>query len=163
MSKPLAHKVALVTGGSRGIGAAIARRLAQDGADVAISYSASADRAEALVKELIALGARATADRTPWPGVADYSATKAAVSAYTRGWARDLAPRGITVNTVQPGSVDTELNPQHGDFAAVQKAAIPLARYARPEEIAAAVAFLAGPEASFITGIALDVDGGAAA
>ena len=249
MSKPLANKVALITGGSRGIGAAIARRLARDGADVAISYSASADRAEALVKELTDLGTRAAAfradqadplqvealvndaarrfgkldilvnnagvfvvgqvgapdsdvaalerqfainvggvaaavraavplmsdhgriisigsaaaDRTPWPGVADYSATKSAVSAYTRGWARDLAPRGITVNTVQPGSIDTEMNPQDGDFAAVQKAAIPLGRYGRPEEIAAAVAFLASADASFITGISLDVDGGAAA
>jgi len=221
MSKPLANKVALVTGGSRGIGAAIARRLAHDGADVAISYSTSADRADALVGELKDLSVRAAAfqadqadpvqvealvnntarhfgkldilvnnagvlvvgqvgapdsddgriisigsgaaDRTPWPGVADYSASKAAVSAYTRGWARDLAPRGITVNTVQPGSIDTEMNPQHGDFAAVQKAAIPLGRYGQPEEIAAAVAFLASADASFITGISLDVDGGAAA
>ena len=99
----------------------------------------------------------------PWPGVADYSATKEAASTYTRGWARDLAPRAITVNTVQPGSVNTEMNSQDGDFAAVQKAAIPLGRYGRPEEIAAAVTFLASRDASFITGVSLDVDGGAGA
>lgn len=249
MTKPLANKVALVTGGSRGIGAAIARRLARDGADVAISYSASAASAEALAEELKGMGVRAAAfqadqaeptqvealvnnaarqfgkldilvnnagvfvvgqigapdidlaalerqfainvgglaaavraavplmsdhgriisigsgaaDRSPWPGVADYSATKAAVSAYTRGWARDLAPRDITVNTVQPGSIDTEMNPQDGDFAALQKSAIPLNRYGRPEEVAAAVAFLASADASFITGISLNIDGGAAA
>ncbi|MDM0070004.1 SDR family oxidoreductase [Variovorax sp. J31P207] len=249
MSKPLNKKVALVTGGTRGIGAAIARRLAQDGADVAISYSNSAARADALVKALENLGVRAAAfqadqadplqvealvnktaehfgrldilvnnagvlvvgqvgapdsdiaafdrqfainvggvaaavraavplisdngriisigsgagDRSTWPGVADYSATKAAVAAYSRGWARDLASRGITVNTVQPGSIDTELNPLDGDFAAVQRAAIPLGRFGLPEEVAASVAFLAGPDASFITGITLDVNGGAAA
>ena len=248
-ARPLSKKVALVTGGSRGIGAAIARRLAQDGADVAISYSASAERAQALVIELQGLGVRAIAlqadqavtsqvaslvkrvaehfgkldilvnnagvfvtggvgdaapdvaafdrqfavnvggvaaavraatplisdygriitigssagDHAPWPGIADYSATKAAVAAYSRGWARDLAPRGITVNTVQPGSTDTEMNPATSDFAAVQKAGIPLGRFGKPEEIAAAVAFLARPDASFITGISLNVDGGLAA
>lgn len=246
---PLSNHVALVTGGSRGIGAAIARRLAQDGADVAIGYGTSAERAEALVTELKGLGVRAAAfqadqavpaqvaslvkqvaehfgkldilvnnagvfvvggvgdaapdlaaierqhainvggvaaavraaapllsdngrvitigsglgDHTPWPGLADYSATKAAVAAYSRGWARDLAPRGITVNTVQPGSTDTEMNPETSDFAAVQKAGIALGRFGRPEEIAAAVAFLARPDASFITGISLNVDGGLAA
>jgi len=248
-AKPLSNHVALVTGGSRGIGAAIARRLAQDGADVAIGYGSSAERAQALATELQGLGVRAAAfqadlampaqvaslvrhvaehfgkldilvnnagvfvtggvgdaapdlaaidrqhainvgsvaaavraavplisdygriitigssagDHSPWPGIADYSATKAAVAAYSRGWARDLAPRGITVNTVQPGSTDTEMNPASSDFAAVQKAGIPLGRFARPEEIAAAVAFLARPDASFITGISLNVDGGLAA
>jgi 3-oxoacyl-[acyl-carrier protein] reductase len=245
MSK-LTGKVALVTGGSRGIGAATARALAEEGADVAISYAASADKAEALVRELQAKGVRAAAfqadqgntaqvdglvkavvkrfgrldilvnnagvfvtgavddpatdvarfDRqyavnvagvaaavraaakvmgqggriitvgsvlgaiVPFRGVADYSATKAAVAGYTRGWARDLGPKGITVNTVQPGPIDTDMNPAEGDFAAVQKAATALGRYGRPEEVAAAIVFLASPAASYITGTTLDVDGG---
>jgi 3-oxoacyl-[acyl-carrier protein] reductase len=99
----------------------------------------------------------------PFPGVADYSATKAAVAAYTKGWARDLGPRGITVNTIKPGPIDTDMNPANGDFAAVQKAATALGRYGRAEEVAAAIVFLASPEASYITGTTLDVDGGFAA
>jgi 3-oxoacyl-[acyl-carrier protein] reductase len=92
--------------------------------------------------------------------VSDYAATKAAVAAYTRGWARDLGPRGITVNVVQPGPVDTDMNPDGTEFAATLKAATALGRYGKPEEIAAAVAFLASPDAAFITGATLDVDGG---
>ncbi|HWA42001.1 MAG TPA: 3-oxoacyl-ACP reductase family protein [Hypericibacter adhaerens] len=246
MTKPLSGKVALVTGGSRGIGAAIARRLAEDGADIAISYAVSADKAEAVVKELKAKGVRALAfkadqadpaqveslvkqvaerfggldilinsagvfvtgevgasanqiagfdhqiavnvngvasavraasrlireggriisigsivgDRTPFPGLADYSASKAAVAAYTRGWARDFGSKRITVNTIQPGPIDTDMNPASSDFAPTLTALTALGRYGRAEEVASAVAFLAGPEASYITGATLNVDGG---
>ena len=247
MAKTLSGKVALVTGGSRVIGAAIARALADDGADVAISYSASPDKAKGVVNDLLAKGVRAHAfkadqaktkevqelvkfvverfgrldilvnnagvfamgqvhdrannldeldhlfavnvdgvaaavrtaaplmeeggriisigsvvgDSTPWPGASDYSATKGAVAAYTRGWARDLGPKGITVNNVQPGPIDTDMNPAgNGDFAGLQKTATALGRYGKPEEVAAAVAFLASPAAAYITGATLNVDGG---
>jgi 3-oxoacyl-[acyl-carrier protein] reductase len=246
MSKPLAGKVALVTGGSRGIGAAIARRLAGDGASVAISYASSADKAKAVVRELEALGVRAAAfkadqadsdavaglvrtvkqefggidilvnnaglfgmspvdaegadlaaldrmfqvnvggvvagvraavkvmgkggriitvgsaigTRVGFAGAADYAATKHAVAGYTKGWAHDLGAKGITVNAVQPGPIDTDMNPDSGDFAAALKAGLAIKRYGKPEEVAAAVAFLASPDAAYITGTTLNVDGG---
>ncbi len=248
-SHPLAGKVALVTGGSRGIGAAIVRRLARDGADVAFSYAASQDKAERLVRDIEALGRRAVAikadqgvafevrslvqrahaafgrldilvnsagvfvtgmvgdpeadlaafDRQidvnvrgtvgavrasvplmadggrivsigttgavhiPFAGAADYVATKAAVAAYTRGWARDLGPRNITVNVIQPGAINTDMNPEDGAFAETLNKLAALGRYGQPEDIAAAVAFLVGPEASYITGATLNVDGGQSA
>jgi 3-oxoacyl-[acyl-carrier protein] reductase len=99
-------------------------------------------------------------EMSPVPGFADYSATKAAVAAYTRGWARDLGPKGITVNNVQPGPIDTDMAPKDGPVADLLKAGTALGRYGKPEEVAAAVAFLASPAAAYITGVSLNVDGG---
>lgn len=100
------------------------------------------------------------ADRISFPGVADYIATKAAVAAYTRGWSRDLGPRGITVNLVQPGAINTDMNPETAGHADALRAMTSLGRYGQPEDIAGAVAFLAGPDAGYITGATLTVDGG---
>jgi len=99
-------------------------------------------------------------DRQPFGGAADYSMTKAAVVGYTKGWARELGPKGITVNVVQPGPIQTDMNPGEGEFAEMLTKLTALGRFGKPEEVAAAVAFLASPEAGYITGTALTVDGG---
>jgi 3-oxoacyl-[acyl-carrier protein] reductase len=99
-------------------------------------------------------------DYIPFAGGALYAMTKAAVAGLTKGLARDLGPRGITVTNVQPGPVDTDMNPASGAFADQARSLMALPRYARAEEIAAFVAYLAGPEAGFITGVGLRIDGG---
>ena len=244
MSKNLEGKIALITGGSRGIGAAIAKRLAADGADVAITYTKGADAAASVVKEIERVGRKAIAiqadatdasaveaavekvvgafgrldvlvnnagtaipkrfeettleeldrvidinvrgtlvatqaalkhmknggriimigscvgERNMTPGLAAYSATKGAIKMFTQGLSREVGDRGITVNNVQPGPIDTDLNPAAGDWAAPQKANTALNRYGTVDEVAALVAFVARPEASYITGANLTVDGG---
>ena len=100
------------------------------------------------------------ADRMPFPGGHVYAMTKAAVAGLTRGLARDLGPRGITANVVQPGPVDTDMNPATGPFAETAKKMMAIPRYARADEIAAMVAYLAGPESGMVTGACLTIDGG---
>lgn len=244
MTTTLEGKVALVTGGARGIGAGIALRLAQDGADVALTYRRNADQAAAVVKEIQALGRRALAvqadsadpaavrgavdrtvivlgrldilvnnaavflvgavdelspdqleqtiavnvrgpyvaaqaaarhlgdggriisigsnvgERAVFPGLALYSMSKTALAGLTRGLARELGPRGITVNLVNPGPTDTDTNPADGPNAATIAGFTALGRFARPADIAATVAHLAAPEAGYVTGAVVNVDGG---
>jgi 3-oxoacyl-[acyl-carrier protein] reductase len=240
----LEGKVALVTGGSRGIGAAIAKHLAADGASIAITYSKGADAAASVVKAIEGTGGKAIAiqadaadvkavtnavektvatfgrldvlvnnagtaipktfeetsleemdsvidinlrgtlvatqaalkhiksggriimigsavgERVLTPGLVPYSATKGAVKIFTQALSREVGSRGITVNNVQPGPIDTELNPATSEWAVPQKAATALNRYGHVDEIAAMVAFVAGPESSYVTGANLTVDGG---
>ena len=248
MTKMLSGKVALVTGGSRGLGAATAIALADKGADVAISYVASAEKAAAVVESLKERGVRAVAlkadqgdpstseplirevveifgkldilvnnaaialqgrtiddpdvdnkamdrqwaintagvvaniraaakvlpdggriisvgsglgTRVLFPGTADYAATKAAIVGYTLGAARDLGPRNITVNVVQAGIMDTDMAAaSRGKLPPIIMEAHAIHRLARVEEVAAAIVFLAGPDAGYITGSIIDVNGG---
>ncbi|WP_406279816.1 SDR family oxidoreductase [Nocardia sp. NBC_00881] len=240
----LTGKVALVTGGSRGIGAAIARRLAAAGADVALTYQNAQGQAKAVAGEVEALGRRAiaiqadsadaTAVRTavstaaselggldilvnnagifpakpfeeftvaeidnalnvharaafvgaqaavahmtdggriisigtnlsehaPFGGLALYNLSKSALNGFTKALARELGPRAITVNLVQPGSTDTDMNPQSGDHAPLQRDLTALGRFGAADDVAAAVAFLAGPSGRSITGAFFTVDSG---
>ena len=241
----LQGKRALVTGASRGIGAAIAKTLAAEGADVAITYEKSADRANEVASAIKALGRKGVAiqadsadvsavqssiektvrelggldilvnnagilrvgglkdnsledidalldvnvrspivaskaalahlnkggriitigsyfaDRVPDPVLTVYSASKSAMIAFTKGLARELGPKEITVNLVQPGSIDTDMNPSHGPFGDALRQFMALGHYGKPEDIANAVAFLASEKAKYITGTTLTVDGGA--
>lgn len=100
------------------------------------------------------------ADRVPGPGLAAYAMTKAAVAGLTRGLARDLGPRGITVNNVQPGPVNTDMNPDEGEFAAFAKTVMATGKYGNPSDIAGVVSYLAGPDTGYITGANWNVDGG---
>ncbi|WP_328605466.1 SDR family oxidoreductase [Amycolatopsis sp. NBC_00345] len=240
-------KVALVTGGSRGIGAATAVRLAEDGADVVLTYTANERRAADVVERIKSRGQRALAiqadnadtaaveaavaatvaefgrldvlvnnagvgfvapreettqddvdrvlavnvrgvfaaskaaaahlgeggrvitigscvtDRVPGPGMVLYAVSKSAMIGLTKALARELAPRGVTVNLVHPGPIDTDLNPADGPYAADQGSFTAVGRYGSPEEVAAAVAYLADPASAYVTAATLSVDGGHAA
>ena len=244
MGQALQGKRALVTGGSRGIGAAIVNRLAKEGADVALTFVSKPDEAGQVADAVKAFGRRAlairadagdaeavaaaveqaakefggldilvnnagvavmapidsfalkdfdrtfavnvrsvfvatqaavkhmkeggriinigscNAERMPFAGGAVYAMSKSALQGLVQGLSRDLGPRGITVNNVQPGPVDTDMNPANGDFAESLKKLMALPRYGHVDEIAAMVAYLAGPEAGFVTGASLTIDGG---
>ncbi|GIF16967.1 SDR family NAD(P)-dependent oxidoreductase [Actinoplanes teichomyceticus] len=244
MTTDLDGKVALVIGGSRGIGAGVAARLAEDGADVVLTYQHRDDQAAAVVKQIEGFGRRALAvrvdsadpeavttvvdraaaefgrldilvnnaavffvgpvdelgredfdrmiavnvrapflaskaaarhlgdggriitigsnmvERTVFPGFSLYSMSKTALVGLTKGLSRDLGPRGVTVNLVNPGPIDTDMNPADGPAAATIRDFTALGRYGSPAEIATAVAFLAGDGARYVTGAVINVDGG---
>ncbi|MEP6604941.1 MAG: 3-oxoacyl-ACP reductase family protein [Nitrosospira sp.] len=244
MSLALQNKRALVTGGSRGIGAAIVKRLAREGADVALTYVSKPDQANETAKAAQAFGVRAlaiqadsadaaavaaavertvaelggidilvnsagilvmgaideyrledfdrtlavnvravfvatqaairhmktggrvinigscNAERMPFAGGAVYAMSKAALVGLVKGLARDLGTRGITINNIQPGPIDTDMNPADSDFGDMLRSLMALPRYGTVDEIAAMVAYLAGPEAGFVTGASLTIDGG---
>ncbi|MDI6103733.1 3-oxoacyl-ACP reductase family protein [Actinoplanes sp. NEAU-A12] len=244
MSDTMMDKVALVTGGSRGIGAAIALRLAEQGADVVLTYQENKDRAETVAEQIRRQGRRAeavrvdsgdpaalvaavdgvasrwgrldilvnnagtfragpveqltmddfeqtvavnvrapfvasqaavrhmpaggriinigsnVAERSPFPGFSLYSMSKSALIGLTKALGRELGPRAITVNLVNPGPTDTDMNPSDGPLAATINGLTALGHYAQPADIAAAVAFLAGPDGRYLTGATVDVDGG---
>ena len=109
---------------------------------------------------IVNIGTVSATGRIGFTGLSDYIATKAAVAAYSRGAARDLAYRGITINVVQPGAIDTDMNREDSEWGAQLGATIPAGRYGRPEEVAALVAFLAGPDSAYITGTTINIDGG---
>ncbi|KAB2678368.1 3-oxoacyl-ACP reductase FabG [Brucella tritici] len=244
VSRSFERKVAFVTGGSRGIGAAIARRLGKDGAAVVVTYVNGKEKAEAVVSEIVANGGKALAlkadnrdasqitaaiektvkdfgrldilvnsagiwhaapleeitladfdevmavnfravfaaasaatphlgaggrvitigsnlaESVPWPGISLYAASKAALIGLTKGLARDLGPKGVTVNVVQPGSTDTDMNPAAGEHAEQQRALIATGSFGSPDDIASLVAWLASPEGRFVSGATLTIDGG---
>lgn len=247
MNQALQGKRVLVTGGSRGIGAAIAQRLAQEGADVAFTYHSREEDAEKTAKLVQEAGRKAVAiradsadpqavigavqhtvqelggidilinnagigtfapvdsvslseldriwainvravflasqeaikhmpsggriinisscnaERMPFAGGSIYAMSKSALTGLVKGLSRDLGPRGITINNIQPGPVATEMNPEDGEFSDLMKSATAVSRYSMPEEIAAFAAYLAGPETGFITGASLNIDGGLSA
>jgi 3-oxoacyl-[acyl-carrier protein] reductase len=154
MSK-LNEKVALITGGSRGIGAAIAKRLAR----MERAWPSRTRRHMNDGGRIIMIGS-AAGERAVAPGLVPYAATKGAVKMFTQALSREVGSRGITINNIQPGPIDMDLNPASGDWAVPQKAATALDRYGHVDEIAAMVAFVAGPESSYIAGANLTVDGG---
>jgi 3-oxoacyl-[acyl-carrier protein] reductase len=120
---------------------------------------------KAAVKHMVSGGRIITigstnATRVPFEGGGIYAASKAAIQGLTTGLSRDLGPQGITINNVQPGPVNTDLNPENGPFADFLRTQLPVGRYAQVEEIAGFVAYLAGPDAGYITGASLNIDGG---